>query len=66
MLSSKPPSVDVSKEVAVAVKALQPALAKLKRALALNPKAIAVAAAAQMLEHWAFRRAGIALADAAA
>ena len=31
-----------------------------------NPKAIAVAAAAQMLEHWAFRRAGIALADAAA
>ena len=49
MPSAKPPSVDVSKEVAAAIKVLQPALAKLKRALALNPNAIAVGALADYL-----------------
>ena len=47
--SVKPPSVDVSKEVAAAVRALQPAIAKLKRALALNPKAVAIGALADWL-----------------
>jgi len=31
-----------------------------------NPRAIAIAAAAQILEEWAYRRASAALADAAA